>query len=209
MPEDGADPYQIALTHFIVAEDVERSVRFYTDVLGGSLIRSGEPSYVAFGDSAKERVGDWVVAVGNPYGLGGTVNYTKGNAAISPGSAATFADASNFKGVKGYEAYAAREATATAVLASSVTGDEKAKPKTPGYHASNLLIGTPEEIFNRLKAAQEACSFEELTIVPQFGTMPYEEAMASTELFAKEVLPAAHKMEAPLHPAALPENALA
>jgi hypothetical protein len=39
--------------------------------------------------------------------------------------------------------------------------------------------------------------------------MPYEEAIASTELFAKEVLPAAHEMEAPLHPAALPENALA
>ena len=29
--------------------------------------------YVAFGDSAKERVGDWVIAVGNPFGLGGTV----------------------------------------------------------------------------------------------------------------------------------------
>src|SRR5271166_498981 len=121
-----------------------------------------------------------------------------------------FADASNFKGVKGYEAYAAREASATAVLASSVTGDTKpAASKTPGYHASNLLIGTPEEIFNRLKAAQEACSFCELTIVPQFGTMPYDEAKASTELFAKEVLPAVHDMQAPLHPAALPENALA
>jgi alkanesulfonate monooxygenase SsuD/methylene tetrahydromethanopterin reductase-like flavin-dependent oxidoreductase (luciferase family) len=125
-----------------------------------------------------------------------------------------FADASNFQGVKGYEAYAAREATATAVLASSVTGPEtgsaKSGPsKTPGYHASNLLIGTPEEIFNRIKAAQEACSFSELTIVPQFGTMPYAEAMASTELFAKEVLPAAQKMDAPLHAAALPENALA
>jgi alkanesulfonate monooxygenase SsuD/methylene tetrahydromethanopterin reductase-like flavin-dependent oxidoreductase (luciferase family) len=121
-----------------------------------------------------------------------------------------FADASNFKGVKGYEAYAAREASATAVLASSVTGDAKSVPqKTPGYHASNLLIGTPEEIFKRISAAQEACSFSELTIVPQFGTMPYQEAMASTELFAKEVLPAVHEMEAPLHPAALPENALA
>ncbi len=29
--------------------------------------------YVAFGPSAKEHVGDWVVAVGNPFGLGGTV----------------------------------------------------------------------------------------------------------------------------------------
>ncbi|HET7073496.1 MAG TPA: LLM class flavin-dependent oxidoreductase [Mycobacterium sp.] len=121
-----------------------------------------------------------------------------------------FADASNFKGVKGYEAYAAREASATAVLASSVTGAAKGgQPKTPGYHASNLLIGTPEEIFTRIKAAQEACSFCELTIVPQFGTMPYPEAMASTELFAKEVLPDVQKMEAPLHAAALPENALA
>jgi len=125
-----------------------------------------------------------------------------------------FADASNFKGVKGYEAYAAREATATAVLASSVTGSDTGSakggpPKTAGYHASNLLIGTPEEIFNRIVAAQEACSFSELTIVPQFGTMPYQEAMASTKLFAKEVLPAVQKMDAPLHAAALPENALA
>src|SRR5258708_18770273 len=29
--------------------------------------------YVAFGDSEKAQVGDWVVAVGNPFGLGGTV----------------------------------------------------------------------------------------------------------------------------------------
>jgi len=29
--------------------------------------------YVAFGESSKEHVGDWVVAVGDPFGLGGTV----------------------------------------------------------------------------------------------------------------------------------------
>jgi len=29
---------------------------------------------VSFGDSDKARVGDWVVAIGNPFGLGGTVN---------------------------------------------------------------------------------------------------------------------------------------
>jgi serine protease Do len=37
-------------------------------------IDAGKPlPYVAFGDSAKEQVGDWVIAVGNPFGLGGTV----------------------------------------------------------------------------------------------------------------------------------------
>ncbi|HEX6118793.1 MAG TPA: trypsin-like peptidase domain-containing protein, partial [Dongiaceae bacterium] len=29
--------------------------------------------YVSFGDSDKMRIGDWVMAVGNPFGLGGTV----------------------------------------------------------------------------------------------------------------------------------------
>jgi catechol 2,3-dioxygenase-like lactoylglutathione lyase family enzyme len=37
----------ILLTHFIVAKDVERSRRFYTDVLGGETVREGEPSIVA------------------------------------------------------------------------------------------------------------------------------------------------------------------
>lgn len=37
-------------------------------------IEAGKPlPYLAFGDSDKEQVGDWVVAVGNPFGLGGTV----------------------------------------------------------------------------------------------------------------------------------------
>ena len=114
-----------------------------------------------------------------------------------------FADASNFKGVKGYEAYAAREGAATAVLAAAVTGKD-AKPKTPGYHPSNLMIGTPEEIIKRITAAQQACSFCEITLVSQFGDMPYEEAMRSTKLFAKEVLPVIQNLEAKLHPAALP-----
>jgi catechol 2,3-dioxygenase-like lactoylglutathione lyase family enzyme len=43
--------YEIALTHFIVAADVERSRRFYTEVLGGTTIRAGEPSYVALANS--------------------------------------------------------------------------------------------------------------------------------------------------------------
>ena len=37
----------IALTHFIVSADVERSRRFYTDVLGGETVLAGEFSIVA------------------------------------------------------------------------------------------------------------------------------------------------------------------
>jgi hypothetical protein len=51
MPEGSHPAYEIALTHFIVSEDVERSRRFYTEVLGGTTIRSGEPTYVALANS--------------------------------------------------------------------------------------------------------------------------------------------------------------
>ena len=51
MPDDRSAMYEIALTHFIVSADVERSCRFYSDVLGGRVIRSGEPSYVALANS--------------------------------------------------------------------------------------------------------------------------------------------------------------
>lgn len=36
-------------------------------------IEANNLPYVNWGDSARARVGDWVVAIGNPYGLGGTV----------------------------------------------------------------------------------------------------------------------------------------
>jgi len=45
---------QIVLAHFIVSSNVERSRRFYTEVLGGRVIFSGEPTYVALANS-------WVV----------------------------------------------------------------------------------------------------------------------------------------------------
>jgi len=51
MPESRPTTYEVAVAHFIVSEDVERSRRFYTEVLGGSTVRSGEPSYVALANS--------------------------------------------------------------------------------------------------------------------------------------------------------------
>ena len=41
----------IALAHFIVSDDVERSRRFYTEVLGGETVRSGNVTYVALANS--------------------------------------------------------------------------------------------------------------------------------------------------------------
>ena len=46
VPETG-----ILLTHFIVSDDIERSTRFYADVLGGEVVREGEPAMVALANS--------------------------------------------------------------------------------------------------------------------------------------------------------------
>src|SRR5207253_94594 len=47
MAEFPAPAEGIVLTHFIVSDDVERSRRFYTDVLGGEAVMEGEPTIVA------------------------------------------------------------------------------------------------------------------------------------------------------------------
>ena len=39
-------PEGIVLAHFIVSNDVARSARFYTEVLGGRVVFSPEPTYV-------------------------------------------------------------------------------------------------------------------------------------------------------------------
>jgi catechol 2,3-dioxygenase-like lactoylglutathione lyase family enzyme len=51
MAEFPAPNEGIALTHFIVSEDVERSRRFYTDVLGGEVVMEGEPTIVALANA--------------------------------------------------------------------------------------------------------------------------------------------------------------
>jgi catechol 2,3-dioxygenase-like lactoylglutathione lyase family enzyme len=53
MAEFVPSPKDIVLAHFIVSDDVERSRRFYTDVLGGRLAFSGPGglTYVALSNS--------------------------------------------------------------------------------------------------------------------------------------------------------------
>jgi catechol 2,3-dioxygenase-like lactoylglutathione lyase family enzyme len=59
MAELPPPPEGIVLTHFIVSDDVERSRRFYTEVLGGTVVFSGEggPTNVALSNS-------WIVING-------------------------------------------------------------------------------------------------------------------------------------------------
>jgi len=42
---------EIVLTHFVVSDNVERSRRVYTDVLGGKVVLEGEPTIVALANS--------------------------------------------------------------------------------------------------------------------------------------------------------------
>ena len=44
-----------------------------TDLAVLKIDAAGPPSWLAFGDDGEARVGDWVVAIGNPFGFGGTV----------------------------------------------------------------------------------------------------------------------------------------
>ena len=47
---DGSEEAMV-LTHFIVSDDVERSARFYTEVLGGKVVFGPEPTNVALANS--------------------------------------------------------------------------------------------------------------------------------------------------------------
>lgn len=78
----------IVTNHHVIANADEVSVRFSDDTtMKAEVIGSDEDTDLAllkvetdeplpstsWGDSAETRIGDWVVAIGNPFGLGGTV----------------------------------------------------------------------------------------------------------------------------------------
>src|ERR1700722_5741946 len=51
MAEPTSPIERIVLGHFIVSEDVERSARFYSEVLGGKVVFSGGVTYVKLSNS--------------------------------------------------------------------------------------------------------------------------------------------------------------
>lgn len=70
---DGADEVKVILTDGSHYKASVKGRDPKTD-LAVLKINADKPlPYVEFGDSSQTRVGDWVLAVGNPYGLGGSV----------------------------------------------------------------------------------------------------------------------------------------
>jgi serine protease Do len=70
---DDGDSFQVVLNDGteLDAKLIGKDAR--TDLAVLKVDTSRKFTYVAFADDTKVRVGDWVVAVGNPFGLGGTV----------------------------------------------------------------------------------------------------------------------------------------
>ena len=56
-------------------------------------------------------------------------------------------------------------------------------------YAACALTGTPDQILVKLTEIKNVLGDFELTVLPSFGGMPYDQATRSLELFAKEVMP--------------------
>jgi serine protease Do len=70
---DGASKITVTLTDGTTYPATVKGRDPKTDLALLKIDAKKQLPYVAFGDSDKAREGDWVIAVGNPYGLGGTV----------------------------------------------------------------------------------------------------------------------------------------
>ena len=101
-------------------------------------------------------------------------------------------NSTGFEGVPGYEEYAAKSANNVDFGAANVWDQRNTQP-----------IGTPAQVIEKIKQIQEAVSLEYLVIHVFYGAMPREKAEKSLRLFAKEVLPAIHDMDTPLHASSL------
>ncbi len=68
----GADEIEVILDNGEVLPAIVRGVDRRTDLALLEVETEAPLPYVTFGDSDHARVGDWVIAIGNPFGLGGT-----------------------------------------------------------------------------------------------------------------------------------------
>ncbi len=90
----------------------------------------------------------------------------------------------HFATTKGYERYA----ESAQVLRAA--GLEKAAQS----YAATTLWGSPERILGQIEAIRDVVGDFELSLQCAYGGMPYDQARASLELFAREVMPKARGM---------------
>jgi alkanesulfonate monooxygenase SsuD/methylene tetrahydromethanopterin reductase-like flavin-dependent oxidoreductase (luciferase family) len=88
-------------------------------------------------------------------------------------------ESDHFKSAKGYESYG------SAVDLMKAIGLEK----LCSMYLDVNVWGTPEQIVERLHARREVVGDHDLTCCFRFAGLPYEEAVASMKLFARDVLP--------------------
>ena len=109
-------------------------------------------------------------------------------AQISVGRHYKWTEVERLKTTKGYEQYA--------------KFGELLQRKTPEelgeYAARPQAWGTPDQVLAKLKHVQEMTGAEELIVNFRFGAMPAATAERSMRLFASEVLPRVHELDAPL-----------
>ncbi|MGD9995696.1 MAG: LLM class flavin-dependent oxidoreductase [Ilumatobacteraceae bacterium] len=93
-------------------------------------------------------------------------------------------DVERFLNTPGYEQYAK--------MAAKAPTDEQITAAT----ARPQAWGTPDQVFQRLMDIRERTKAAEFVVLFRFGAMPAELAEQSMRLFAKEVLPRVHAVEA-------------
>ncbi|WP_426226378.1 LLM class flavin-dependent oxidoreductase [Pseudarthrobacter sp. DSP2-3-2b1] len=90
----------------------------------------------------------------------------------------------HFATTKGYERYAD---TAKRIQEAGLQG-------AADKYAETALWGNPEHILGQIEAIRDTLGDFEIIIAPCFGGMPYDQARASLELFAREVMPKARSL---------------
>ncbi|SFL14701.1 Flavin-dependent oxidoreductase, luciferase family (includes alkanesulfonate monooxygenase SsuD and methylene tetrahydromethanopterin reductase) [Geodermatophilus ruber] len=90
----------------------------------------------------------------------------------------------HFATIKGHERYAANAAYFREIGLEKAAND----------YAATALWGNPERILGQIEAIRDVLGDFELILAPCFGGMPYDQARASLELFAREVLPKARSL---------------
>jgi alkanesulfonate monooxygenase SsuD/methylene tetrahydromethanopterin reductase-like flavin-dependent oxidoreductase (luciferase family) len=91
----------------------------------------------------------------------------------------------HFAKTEGYQRYAE-----TAALLRQVGLEAAAEAA-----AAVALFGTPDQILAQVAEVKDVLGDFQLIVIPSFGGLHYDQAVASLELFAKEVMPGARELQ--------------